>query len=322
MTSAKKNRTKKRLLIVLTIFFLITVAAILYKLADRYLIEHVQVANAMENVTQSTNKSTQQISPATDENPYGTADDWNYTSDTKTIKIKKVTEGSGQDTITYYVADVSVKDSSELKSAFAKNEFGSNIVEYTSEIAGDSNAVFAVNGDYYGFRDDGIVIRNGKIFRDSPARTGLAFYSDGSMKIYDETTTTAERLLAEGVTQTLSFGPALVQNSTAITDFARTVIDTNFGNRSIQSSNPRTGIGIIAPNHYVFVVVDGRSPNYSRGMTLTEFAQVFEELGCTEAYNLDGGGSSTMYFMGRVVNNPLGKGTERGVSDIMYLGHD
>ncbi|WP_251033310.1 phosphodiester glycosidase family protein [Bacillus sp. ISL-75] len=51
----------------------------------------------------------------------------------------------------------------------------------------------------------------------------------------------------------------------------------------------------------------------------TEFAQVFEDLGCTKAYNLDGGGSSTMYFKGRVVNNPLGKGQERGVSDILYI---
>lgn len=319
MTTAKRNNVKKKLLIILSIF-LVTLGLILYKLADRYLIEHVQVANAIEN-NQSSNKSSQQINHDTNKSTSGTytSDDWNYSSDSKTIKIKRVTEGSDEDTITYYVADVSVKDSSELKSAFAKNEFGSNIIEYTSEIAGDNNAIFAVNGDYYGFRDDGIVIRNGKIYRDSPARTGLACYSDGTMKIYDETATSAQKLLSEGVTQTLSFGPALVQNSTAITDFGKTVIDTNFGNRSIQNSNPRTGVGIIAPNHYVFVVVDGRSPGYSKGMTLTEFSQLFEALGCTDAYNLDGGGSSTMYFMGRVVNNPLGKGAERGVSDIMYV---
>jgi exopolysaccharide biosynthesis protein len=111
----------------------------------------------------------------------------------------------------------------------------------------------------------------------------------------------------------------LVKNSAAITDFNNTTVDTNFGNRSIQKSNPRTGVGIISPNHYVFVVVDGRSSGYSIGMTLAEFAQVFEDLSCSDAYNLDGGGSSTMYFMGRVVNSPLGKGTERGVSDILYI---
>ncbi|HRE30086.1 MAG TPA: phosphodiester glycosidase family protein [Anaerolineales bacterium] len=97
-------------------------------------------------------------------------------------------------------------------------------------------------------------------------------------------------------------------------------VDTNFGNHSIQGSHPRTGIGIIDANHFVFVVVDGREQGYSRGVTLEEFAQIFSSLGATEAYNIDGGGSSTMYFNGRVVNNPLGENKERGTSDILYLG--
>ena len=67
-------------------------------------------------------------------------------------------------------------------------------------------------------------------------------------------------------------------------------------------------------------MVDGRSKGYSRGVTLTEFAEMFKALGCSAAYNLDGGGSSTMYFMGRVVNNPLGKNKERGTSDILFIG--
>lgn len=96
-------------------------------------------------------------------------------------------------------------------------------------------------------------------------------------------------------------------------------IDTNFGNHSIQGNNPRTGVGIIANNHFVFAVVDRRSSGYSRGVTLTEFAQIFKDLGCTDAYNIDGGGSSTMYFMGRVVNNPLGRNQERGTSDILFI---
>ena len=90
--------------------------------------------------------------------------------------------------------------------------------------------------------------------------------------------------------------------------------------QSIQGDNPRTGVGVISNNHYVFVVVDGRSTGYSRGASLAEFAAIFKSLGCTTAYNLDGGGSSTMYFMGRVVNNPLGKNQERGTSDILYIG--
>jgi exopolysaccharide biosynthesis protein len=81
-------------------------------------------------------------------------------------------------------------------------------------------------------------------------------------------------------------------------------------------------VGIIDNNHFVFIVVDGRSKGYSMGVSLTEFAQMFQQLGCMEAYNLDGGGSSTMYFMGRVVNNPLGRNKERGTSDILFIRAD
>ena len=63
-------------------------------------------------------------------------------------------------------------------------------------------------GDYYGFRDNGIIIRNGVIYRDDPARIGLAFYLDGTMMPYDETQTSAQELLDAGVWNTLSFGPS------------------------------------------------------------------------------------------------------------------
>ena len=78
-------------------------------------------------------------------------------------------------------------------------------------------------------------------------------------------------------------------------------------------------MGVIDDNHLVFVVVDGRSPGYSEGVSLPELGQIFQDLGATTAYNIDGGGSSTLYFDGEVVNDPLGKGEERGTSDILYI---
>jgi exopolysaccharide biosynthesis protein len=315
MEGKNKQRPKRKIITIITVL-VITIGIIVYQLANRYLIEHVEVKNALSNTVNTTQSTDGNNNSTTEENE--NADDWSYSSASKSINIKKVVTGSSSNPIVYYVADVQLKNASSLKSAFANNEYGNNIVENTSAIASENNAIFAINGDYYGFRDDGINIRNGQIFRDNPARTGLALYKNGSMKIYEETQTSAKKLLEQGVTQTLSFGPALVQNSSAITDFGNVSIDSNFGNRSIEDSNPRTGIGMISANHYVFVVVDGRSQE-SQGMTLTEFAKVFEDLGCTDAYNLDGGGSSTMYFKGRVVNNPLGKGQERGVSDILYI---
>lgn len=242
-----------------------------------------------------------------------------YQSDTTTITIEKVVTGTGADTVTYYVADVQVADGTQLRSGFAENKYGENIVQNTSDIADAVNAIFAINGDYYGFRDSGIMIRNGVVYRDDPARQGLAIYRDGHMEVYDETTTSADELLAAGVWNTLSFGPGLVSGGEIVPGIDDVEIDTNIGNHSIQGNQPRTALGMISATHWVFVAVDGRSTGYSKGVTLPELAQIMKDLGATEAYNLDGGGSTTMYFNGALVNNPLGKGKERGTSDILYI---
>lgn len=307
---------KRRKWLIATLVVILGIGGIVYSLADRYLIRHVEVVVADDNAS-ATSSSTNDTSTAAAE-VNATSDDWNYSSDDMQVNIEKVQTGSGADQITYYVADVQMTDASSLKSALADNSFGTNITENTSEIAAANNAIFAINGDYYGFRSDGVIIRNGTVYRDDPVRDAMALFADGTMKTYNETEVSSSELLAEGATNTLSFGPILIQDGEIVSDFSSVKIDNNFGNRSIQDANPRTAIGMIAPNHYVFVVVDGRQDD-SRGMTLAELADVMKGLGATEAYNLDGGGSSTMYFMGRVVNNPLGRNQERGVSDILYL---
>ena len=309
---------RKKIVITSLITLLVMIGLILYGLADRYLIEHVEVEVESGSSSSSNSSNSSDSSSSTD--TAATSDDWNYKDDSVEIHIEQVQKGSGEDMVTYFVADVKLKDAADLKTAFAKNKFGTNIIEPTSTIATEHQAIFAINGDYYGFREDGVTIRNGTLYRDEPARDGLALYEDGTMQTYDEAEISSSTLLENGVTNTFSFGPILVQDGVMASNLDQVTIDTNFGNRSIQRANPRTGIGMIEPNHYVFVVVDGRMKGYSKGMTLEEFAQLFTELGCTEAYNLDGGGSSTMYFMGRVVNNPLGKEKERGVSDVLYIG--
>ncbi|KRE30711.1 phosphodiester glycosidase family protein [Agromyces sp. Soil535] len=289
---------------------------------DRFVIEHVEIADvdayeAEEAATSQTSKTTgsDETSETTDASVTATS----YTSDSADIEISTVVTGTGDETVTYYVADVTLGDATVLRSAFADNSFGENITETTSAIAADNGAIFAINGDYYGFRDTGIVIRNGVAYRDEGAREGLAFYQDGHVEVYDESTVNADDLVAEGVWNTLSFGPALVEDGQILDGIEDVEIDTNIGNHSVQGDQPRTAVGVIDDNHLVFVVVDGRSEGYSAGVTMTELAQIMVDLGATTAYNLDGGGSSTMYFNGGLVNNPLGTGTERGTSDILYI---
>ena len=89
-----------------------------------------------------------------------------------------------------------------------------------------------------------------------------------------------------------------------------------------KASNPRTAIGQAGEGHYIFLVSDGRTEE-SAGLSLYQLAELMRGLNCKTAYNLDGGGSSTMVFMGNVVNNPTSNGkriSEREVSDIVYIG--
>jgi len=276
---------------------------------DRYVIEHVRIADV--DAYEAAQAAAGSATAGTDAGSASSPD--------AAVTISTVTTGSGRDTVTYFVADIVLTDATALRSAFAQNSFGTNITENTSDIAADNGAVFAVNGDYYGFRRTGIVIRNGVAYRDEGAREGLAFYRDGTVEVYDETATTADQLVAEGVWNTLSFGPTLVKDGGVVDGIDQVEVDTNVGNHSIQGNQPRTAVGVIGTNHLVFVVVDGRSPGYSAGVTMSELARIMQDLGATTAYNLDGGGSATMVFSGELVNNPLGHGEERGTSDILYV---
>lgn len=284
---------------------------------DRFVVPHVVVEDvAAYEAAQSGTATTGD--EAADDGAGPVITDTTFTSDDAAVEITTVTEGAGDDTVTYHVADIELSDATVLRSAFAKNQFGENITDLVSTIAEDNGAVFAVNGDYYGFRDSGIVIRNGVVYRDQGAREGLVFYEDGTVAVYDETQTTAAELLADGAWNTLSFGPAVVEDGVAVDGIDEVEIDTNFGNHSIQGEQPRTAIGVVDENHLVIVVVDGRDTGYSRGVTMTELARIMVSLGATTAYNLDGGGSSEMWFDGEVVNQPS-NGGERATSDILYL---
>ena len=214
-----------------------------------------------------------------------------------------------------YVADITVSSAEIIKTALADDTYGKNITAYTSTIASENQTVLAINGDYYGAQESGYVIRNGVAYREtSDGEDILVLYADGSMKVLDSDDVTVQELLDQGVWQAWSFGPGL------LSDGEVTVGENTEVSRAM-NSNPRTAIGQIDDNHYVFVVSDGRTDE-SKGLSLYELAEFMESLGCRTAYNLDGGGSSTMYFNGSVINNPTTNGRirERAVSDIVYIG--
>ena len=215
-----------------------------------------------------------------------------------------------------YVADVEVTDGTSILSAFANNTYGRNITDTTSDMAEENNAVLAINGDYYGARQSGYVIRNGVVYRNQGSNgEDMVISKDGTLSFISESDTTTDSLIQKQAWQVLSFGPVLVENG-------QIAVTENDEVGMAMASNPRTAIGTVAKNHYLFVVSDGRTSE-SAGLSLYELANFVKSLGATNVYNLDGGGSSTMVFQGEVVNNPTTNGnkiSERAVSDILYIG--
>ena len=235
-----------------------------------------------------------------------------YQDDNVTIKLTEYYENDTR----IYVADVTVTSAQYIKTAFADDTYGKNVTAHTSEIAKAHNAILAVNGDFYGAQERGYVIRNGVLYRESANdRDVMCMYADGSIEVYRSNEYTAQELVEKGVWQAFNFGPGLVS------DGKISVSENQEVDREM-SSNPRTAIGTIDNNHYVFLVADGRS-SVSDGLSLFQLAEFMKNLGVDTAYNLDGGGSSTMYYNGEVVNHPTTNGRsirERGVSDIVYVG--
>ena len=242
--------------------------------------------------------------------------DTSYSDGNISVKLTEKTVNETQ----VYVADITLSSSDYLKTALAQNSYGTNVTAKTSVTAAENNAILAVNGDYYGANSSGYVIRNEVVYRDSvreDASNGdLAIYKDGSFKIIYEDQVSADQLVQDGVVNLLAFGPSLVENG-------EISVDTNTEVGQAMSSNPRTAIGIIDENHYIIVVSDGRTSE-SKGLSLYQVAEVMKSYGVKTAYNLDGGGSSTLYFNGQVINKPTTGGSkisERAVSDIVYIGY-
>ncbi len=107
-------------------------------------------------------------------------------------------------------------------------------------------------------------------------------------------------------------GPVLVEN------FEKRITDKEELLAQIAGVNPRTAVGYTDKNELIFLVVDGRQ-EISEGVTFEELAAIFVGLGAKEAINLDGGGSSTFWANGQVLNKPSDKTGLRKVASILII---
>lgn len=222
---------------------------------------------------------------------------------------------------TIHCVDVQLSHISYLKTAAPNGDFGNNNKDYTSEIAKQVGAVFAVNGDFFGSRTEGIVIRNGQLYRDKPSskRDSFVIWNDGSCDMFiHENSTSGQELASRQAYQVFTFGPGLVRDGEILIDENTEVNGNHIGNK-----NPRCAIGYYEPNHFLFITTDGRYINDEPGLRLYDLAQILKDKGVKLGYNLDGGGSTTMFYNGGLINTPANNRNdlgERKVSDIIYIG--
>ena len=214
------------------------------------------------------------------------------------------------DNATYFVADLWVRDIHSFKTAFAGGKFRGGY-DLPSDIASNVGALLAISGDSCGSSTEGIVIRNGDLYRDTTADDVCILYQDGTMETYYEADFDLNAAIARGAYQGWSFGPKLIDNGEIPESYNTTDV-------IISDRAPRAAIGYFEPGHYCLVSVDGRQGAYSRGMSLSELSQAMIDLGCKDAYNLDGGQSVMMVFQGNVIGQPYKGG--RNISDIIYVG--
>ena len=245
---------------------------------------------------------------------------WEYRTDKLSILIDRVhiKKADGMP-ITYCIANIRMRGEDAFQAGVRNdNPLAQPSLEHAWHMARRYRAVLGITGDNLiqaEVDEKGILMRNGKIYSKNQGRDTLAFYpNDLTIKIFKPETISAEELKEQGVLNTFSFGPTLLNNG--VRDLA-----SRFHSR-IGKQNPRSGIGMVEPGHFIAITVDGRQNNYSVGMTIEEFTQLFYLLGCQTAYNLDGGASTAMIFMGECLNQHSGTGSDvqRPWTDGLFWG--
>ncbi len=230
---------------------------------------------------------------------------WEYRTDTLSILIDRVvaeytSNGGKTFPLVYFVAHIRMREINAFRTVqSADNRNGAGAIKPWI-IARRSSAVLMITGDNLTESDTqykSILIRDGKVFLDSGTCDVMAMYPDMTLRIFDPKDKSADELLMDGVREAFSFGPTLIHEGVYTTE------DIDHTPRIANETNPRTGLGMIDPGHFVAIVVDGRQKEYSYGMRLTAFGELFVKEGCVEAYNLDGGVSACMLFMGEQLNH-------------------
>ena len=209
------------------------------------------------------------------------------------------------------MADIYIQDIESIRRAQCGEKFNLGTPKSIKKLSEANNAILAMSGDYCHHKKKALAVINGEVVHETRVfRYDLCvLYRDGSMETIPAKKIDRDRILAKDPWITWNFGPCLLDDDgTPLEKF--NLPDT------INDRNPRAVLGYYAPGHYCFVLVDGRQGGYSMGLSIAELAKLMQELGCTAAYNLDGGISAQIAWHGQRINHP---GENRSIRDIVYI---
>lgn len=206
------------------------------------------------------------------------------------------------------VAFVQIASPNQLKTELAR-PYPSQSTTRIYEMAKRVRSVIAINGDWFTYHNRGIAYRNGELLRNRRDEEyhGLVIDSNGDFHIMDPMTEENYASLSTPIMHSFVFGPALVIDG-AVQEIV---------NRKI-TYKQRMAIGQIAPLSYVLVATDGPDQKNSVGLSVPQLAELMHDLGAKQAYNLDGG-QSTSIMIGDLKLNGQNPKRMRAVGDIIYF---
>ncbi len=209
---------------------------------------------------------------------------------------------------------VTVADASQIRTGIAGNWKTKKTAPVSKTLA-KYGGVLGINGDYYTYHSQGIVVRNTERIRFNPVagRETLIIDDKGDFTIIRPTTKEAFESFEGTVVHAFCFGPGLVVDGEAITDLSKVTMDNGKGKKT-----QRIAIGQTGPLSYLILTCEGPENPGSVGFDLLQMAALCKEMGCINAYNLDGGSSSTVAMQGEKIN-AVSSNKVRSVSDIIFF---
>ena len=214
---------------------------------------------------------------------------------------------------TIQVIRIQIADPSQIRTAMSA-QYGHTSTNAGATIARRNNAVLAVNGDYFSFHNRGYLVRQGKLYRNRPDGSfdTLIIDDHGDFHIIPKATGEALSAFQGAMINTFNFGPGLVIDGKMTESFEEN--DSTVPNKRTQ----RICIGQTGPLSYICIATEGPENKGSQGLLLTEIAKMAYDYGCINAYNLDGGSSSTVVLNNKKIN-ALSSGKTRSICDILYF---